>query len=900
MRIRTRLRIGILLSMVLAFVVIISSVLLLRNIWDDLDRSRRGNDIIRMASQLAILIDKYKYEPSARLIQQIEGAGTELRTTLEKLSAAGEESVTLGQMHKSSQKIDALLEILTANERPPEAMYAERREVITSNLQIMTRFLVDEASQFVEISHDRISRVSAIGFSAGASLFAFLFLAHTAIVSLVSKRLRFGLERLTQGATQIGGGNLLHRISLQGRDEFNDLAETFNGMANSLEASRTLVDETQEKLSAERERLHTILRQLPSGVMIAEAASGRIIYANAHAERLFGPEYPLEGAEKYLERWQPHHEDGSLYDLEEIPMVRAIKGETTSDQVMRYQRPDGSWMITEVSGAPIVDSRGEVLEGVITISDITDRKLIEQELVKSEQMFRSLFESSPIGIFVTSSNGSIIDANPAAMEIFGWSKEDIFVLGRSGLLDQNDPQLVAGLGTGRIQAQELTAIRKSGERFPVEVDSVVLPTDPNRSFVMLRDISDRKRAEDELRTLAAELENRVRERTLELEHANRAKDEFLANMSHEIRTPMSGVFGITDILLQQNLPTIVSKDLELIRASSSTVLTLLNDLLDLSRIEQGKLKLEISPFDIRSIVNALVRPYEIQAAEKGIFFDVSVDQDVPEFFNCDSDRIGQVLKNLLMNALKFTEAGSITLRVHLDKETAHLARLRFSVTDTGIGIPEEKQTQLFQAFTQLDPSYSKKFAGAGLGLAISKKLVELMGGEFAVESVPGQGSTFSFTVSFEKAEYDGLSEQRQKATLSDLPPLSILLAEDNSVNRLFLRRALNNAGHKVVEAGNGLEVLEKITGDSIELILMDIQMPEMDGVEAARRIRSGGYGKPDIPIIALTAYAMKGDREKFMAGGMDGYVTKPVDFGELARTIAEVIGIPIDEFNTSG
>jgi signal transduction histidine kinase/CheY-like chemotaxis protein len=393
---------------------------------------------------------------------------------------------------------------------------------------------------------------------------------------------------------------------------------------------------------------------------------------------------------------------------------------------------------------------------------------------------------------------------------------------------------------------------------------------------------EQRQAKEELRKLTDELEDRIRARTVELEQANRAKDEFLANMSHEIRTPMSGVFGMTDVLLQQDLPPRLAKDLRIIRDSSATVLTLLGDLLDLSRIEQGKLELVNQTFDLKEMVTALVRPFEIQAADKGISFGVSIGEDVPARVDCDRDRVGQVLKNLLANALKFTEKGSVG--VDLNRNVGLPLKLRFSVTDTGIGIPAGKREQLFEAFTQLDPSYSKRFAGAGLGLAISKKLVELMGGEIMVASEPGKGSTFTFTVRFKEAEHEGTEPDH--LTLSDIPRMAVLLAEDNPVNRLFLRRALDKAGHEVTEAENGREVLERLLERDFDMILMDIQMPEMDGVETAKRIRSGNHGKACIPIIALTAYAMKGDREKFLASGMDGYVTKPVDFGELARTMA--------------
>jgi CheY-like chemotaxis protein/anti-sigma regulatory factor (Ser/Thr protein kinase) len=254
------------------------------------------------------------------------------------------------------------------------------------------------------------------------------------------------------------------------------------------------------------------------------------------------------------------------------------------------------------------------------------------------------------------------------------------------------------------------------------------------------------------------------------------------------------------------------------------------------------------------------------------------------------DRLGQVIKNLVSNAIKFTERGGIRIDVSAEESDTDTLRLIVSVTDTGIGIPADKHKDIFNAFNQLDPSYSKKFSGMGLGLAISKRLVEDMGGEISVSSAKGKGATFRFSITC------GIVTEEQEVTipsitLQDLPSLTILIAEDNSVNRLFLRRALVTAGHRVVEAENGRHALEKLKDTHFDLVLMDIQMPEMDGVEATRRIRSGKHGRADIPIIALTAYAMKGDREKFLENGMDGYVTKPVDFGELARTIAKVCGV---------
>jgi signal transduction histidine kinase/CheY-like chemotaxis protein len=366
------------------------------------------------------------------------------------------------------------------------------------------------------------------------------------------------------------------------------------------------------------------------------------------------------------------------------------------------------------------------------------------------------------------------------------------------------------------------------------------------------DISQRKRAEEELKN-----------QKISLEQANNAKEVFLANMSHEIRTPMAGVLGLTEILLHQELPAKVQGDLEMIRSSAESIMTLIDDLFDLSLISQGKLEFHPEEFDLRSMVQDAVSPFEFQARSKDLDFTISIDESVPSQILCDKDRLGQVLKNLVSNAIKFTEQGFIRVHVKAEKNDEDSLSLHFTVNDSGMGIPKGNQNEIFSAFTQLDPSYSKKFAGMGLGLAISKNLVEGMGGKISVDSTKGKGATFRFYVTC-----GIVTEEQEPAdpsiTLKELPPMTILVTEDNAVNRLFLRRALVTAGHKVGEAENCRHAITKLKDSHYDLILMDIQMPVMDGVEATKRIRSGKHGRADIPIIALTAYAMKGDREKFL------------------------------------
>jgi two-component system, sensor histidine kinase and response regulator len=560
---------------------------------------------------------------------------------------------------------------------------------------------------------------------------------------------------------------------------------------------------------------------------------------------------------------------------------------------------DGRTILAAFNGRVQTDRSGNFQSTHCIFADMTAHKRDEEALRESEERYRAL---------INASSQAIYRMNP------DWS-EMRQLQGGSFLADTEQPnrdwvqEYIHPDDQQRVLEAIATAVR-SGTVFELEhrikrgngttgwTFSRAVPVRNAAGeivewFGAASDITERKRAEEELRSLTNELEQRVNERTIEVEQANRAKDVFLANMSHEIRTPLAGVFGLTELLLHEERSNPVREDLEMIRSSAASVLYLLNDLLDLSRIERGKVELSSKPFRLREMLEGLVNPYAMQAVGRGIAFHWSVAAEVPEQVLCDPDRLSQVLKNLLFNALKFTEAGSIHLHVRNEERSEQPDLLRFSVSDTGIGIPGEKVSEIFQPFMQVDPSYSKRFAGAGLGLAISKQLIELMGGEITVESQLGRGSTFTFTVAFEKTEPKPL-ESSLPLTLSDIPPLSVLLAEDNPVNRLFMKRALTSAGHRVEEAENGLEALEMIDRKRFDLVLMDIQMPVMDGVKATRQIRSKGPGKTQIPIIALTAYAMKGDREKFLASGMDGYVTKPVDFGELAQTIAAVCRISYD------
>lgn len=393
------------------------------------------------------------------------------------------------------------------------------------------------------------------------------------------------------------------------------------------------------------------------------------------------------------------------------------------------------------------------------------------------------------------------------------------------------------------------------------------------------DIHTRKQAADEM--------CKAREAALE---ADRAKTDFLANMSHEIRTPMNSVIGMTGLLLDTEGLTEEQKDYaETIRRSGQSLLTLINDILDFSKVESGKLELEILDFDLGELIGDCEKSFVSAAKTKGIDFTIEIAQGLPLNLKGDSGRIRQVLMNLINNAIKFTDKGGVFAKVLLQKNpTAKSSKvsLRFEIQDTGIGIPKTTQARMFQSFSQADSSTTRRFGGTGLGLSISKHLVELMGGQigFASEG-DGRGSLFWFTLALERgagAQTKPEAKQMMKARSKEKGG-RVLVAEDNPINQRVALKALEKLGYRAEAVGNGNEVLDALREIPYDLILMDCHMPDMDGYEATKIIRtSKTLERSEIPIIAMTANALKGDRERCMAVGMNDYISKPIDFEILA------------------
>ncbi len=539
------------------------------------------------------------------------------------------------------------------------------------------------------------------------------------------------------------------------------------------------------------------------------------------------------------------------------------------------------------------------------IGQFIERKRAEAALKVATNRLQSILDSATeMAIIAGTPEGIITAFNVGAERMLGYSSaemvgkqtpalfhcpDEVRKRGEELSIEMGVP--VSGFETfvvharrGRPQQSEWTYIRKDGTRLTVSLVVTAKRDSTGKVFGFLgiaRDISELKRTENAL----AQAKDAA-------EAANRAKSEFLANMSHEIRTPLNGILGMAGLVLDTELTSTQTDYLQALHRSATGLLTLINDILDFSKIEAGKLDVFPEPFALRDGLDDALKPLTIAAQQKGLAIACRIDPAVPDAVIGDLGRLRQVVINLVGNAIKFTHHGEILIEVGVDEATRDEILLRFAVRDTGIGIAREKLDTIFNPFEQADGSTTRKYGGTGLGLTISTRIVHLLGGTIRVESEPGRGSTFWFTTRMALREIvagGGVPPPTPIVGPTPAPPASglrILLAEDNKVNQMFMVKTLQKEGHQVVVAGTGREALAALERGAFDLVLMDVAMPEMDGLEATRLLRDGERGtERHVPVIALTAHAMKGDREACFAAGMDGYVCKPFQIDDLRNAI---------------
>jgi len=626
----------------------------------------------------------------------------------------------------------------------------------------------------------------------------------------------------------------------------------------------------------------------------AKDMEARYLFANkAMCEQFLGLADPQQALGKtdrfFVEARQAKHPTGQ----EDQQDAQTLHGDKPghSEGCVRIQNRLEYFDVRE---APFVNAQGAIIGTVGSARNITERRKAEEALARSEERFRTLAQVSPVGILQADASGRCVYINDQWARISGFPKES--ALGRNWLRTLNPGDRRSALRgfretmrTGQDYVNEFRFRTADGEGKWVLVRAAAERDAAGgiAGFVAaLTDITGLKRAEEALRRAKAQAEA-----------ATRAKAQFLANMSHEIRTPLAGVIGTTRLLAQSRLDEEQRQLADMSVASGRALLAVVNEILDFSKIEAGQLVLRAAPFELRSLLDTVAGPCRLLAQERGLRLDVEVAANVPDALVGDEGRLGQVLRNLLGNSLKFTETGGISLCVTREDQTGEAVRLAIRVCDTGPGIAPDYLPRIFDSFSQGDSSYAKQHAGTGLGLAICKSLVEQMGGRIEAASTLGEGCAFTVRLPFDLgAQGRGpvLPAQSPHQPATAAPGgLRVLLAEDNAIGRMLMETLLKSSGHTVACVGDGQEVLRALRAERFDVVLMDVQMPRMDGLTATRQIRQGaaGWQNAGIAIVALTAYASGEDRRNFLAAGMDDCVSKPAEEKALAEAMRRALGL---------
>ncbi len=641
----------------------------------------------------------------------------------------------------------------------------------------------------------------------------------------------------------------------------------------------------EKELVESKELFQTVFNNTAAAIMVTDK-NERLVAWNPYAEHL------LEMEREDLFN-KPVKE---LYPAKEWRRIKSYKigqkGVKANIETQIYKK-DGSLLEVNISVSMLKDLEGKAIGSIGIIRDITQQKEDERKIRESENKIRIILDNSAASITLTDEQERIVSWNRYTEELLGMKKKDLYLKHISTLYPKEEWEKIRGENirkTGSKHHMETKIVKKNGDLVDVDL-SVNILSDEDKGITgsvgIMQDITQQKRAQEML--IQAKIA---------AEEANNAKSLFLANMSHEVRTPINTIIGMLDLTLDTTLNQEQQDNLEVAKDASVNLLSLLNDILDLSRVEAGKISLEDIEFHMHNVAHSVTKGMSVLAKKKGLETVLNIQNDVPQLVEGDPVRLRQVIVNLINNAIKFTHKGKITTEIKVASKNGNEIMLLFSIIDEGIGIPKSKQDKIFDIFAQADDSTTRRFGGTGLGLAISKRLVEMMGGRIWVESEEGKGSAFNFTANFKIVKEKSLSsaglesgvEIDDKYIQEQLQGIKILLAEDNIVNQKIAVKLLEKQGWVVTAVDNGQDAVDKALHNNYDVVLMDANMPILDGLEATRLIRENEQktGK-HIPIIALTARAMQEDKKRCLDSGMDGYVTKPIDRKELFQTIGKII-----------
>lgn len=659
-------------------------------------------------------------------------------------------------------------------------------------------------------------------------------------------------------------------------------------MADDVTENRQVEDE----LSTEQKRLEAIFKNAPIGMVFLNEKQ-QIIGINDFCAELFG--LSVESTKGMS--------IAHLFDIDTEVQVIGQKQSAELSEVLKSVFKDDSKK-KDIEFCQSVKSQFGVQEkwfkvslsslsvkygklATLLIEDITMRKQIANELISNEKRLRMITDNMLDLITQVDNEGKIVYATPSHLSILGYNPEDLIGQKLMDYIYPEDYQVAQEKFSRRFQTgdnftTEMRILKYDNSYLWVEATGNVIYDDLLGQCVLYvsRDITVRKQAEYE--------SLRAREQAIE---ANRSKSQFLANMSHEIRTPLNGIIGMTNLTLMTEITHEQRENLTMVKNSAITLLNIINDILDFSKLEAGKVSIEKIRFNLPDIVQRVIKPLKVQGLEKGVEVDLKIKEKVPQYVHGDPVRVSQVLTNLISNAVKFTAKGGVYIELDAEaiENSKDIMQIKFSVQDTGIGISEDDLERIFLSFSQADGSITRKFGGTGLGLSISKMLVDLMGGKIAVNSQLGMGTTFSFTLPLKTAQsimsVGGLEEDFEIVSDPGFK-LGVLVCEDEKINQKLFKRLLIKQGHEVDIAENGIEAIEILKNKQFDLILMDIQMPLMDGLSTLSVIRN--ELKLMTPVIAVTAYALKGDRERFLSAGMNEYISKPINIREFYEKIERI------------
>ena len=666
----------------------------------------------------------------------------------------------------------------------------------------------------------------------------------------------------------------LQSLPINRHDEIGRLIGSFNGLLDATEKRESALRESEERFR--------LIFENSGDAIIFSWPDGRIESANPAASRLTGyseEEFRNLGRDGLMDTSDPRLHSAQ----EERLRTGCFYGE------LRCIHKSGRVFTAEITSTYFFDTKGKT-RTITQLRDITARQQAEKALRESHSALSSILETTRDGFWHLDMRGQLIDVNPAYCEMSGYPRQELLKKHIRDLEALEPPEQIAEridqtIRTGGVRFESVHR-RKDGTLWDAEVSTTYRKETGKEYFVFLRDISERKRTEQELERHRHHLQELVVLRTAELaqakeaaEAANRAKSTFLANMSHEIRTPLNGILGMANLLRRRSRSPVLTDRLKKINTAAEHLLGIINDILDISKIEAGKIMLEEMPVDIGVLTGNVSTILSERVKAKGIELRIE-SEDFPPGLHGDPTRLQQALLNYATNAVKFTERGSVTVRVIKQQETLEWVLARFEVRDTGIGIPPEALPRLFDFFEQADNSTTRKYGGSGLGLAITRRLAQLMGGEVGMESTPDVGSTFWFTTRLARRNGDDralptpLEADSDKLLRKRHHGCRVLVVDDDPLNQEVARFLLEDAGLAIDAAEDGLQAICMAEKTDYAIILMDMQMPNLDGVDATRLMRKNPRLQT-VPILAMTANAFAEDRTLCLEAGMDDFIAKP-------------------------